>query len=158
VSAIPTGADRQAVPSRTLGDLLYADKGKARVPESEWVALVSAIAAGDQAAFRALYERAHPIVFTLVMRITADRHAADELTIDVFHQVWRRAAAYDPMNAPVLGWIMNQARSRALDHLRHERRKKRVGLDHDDSGVRLVAMTRRLRLNCVTKHGFCRLP
>jgi RNA polymerase sigma-70 factor (ECF subfamily) len=38
------------------------------------------------------------------------------------------------MNAPVLGWIMNQARSRALDHLRHERRKKRVGLDHDDSG------------------------
>jgi RNA polymerase sigma-70 factor (ECF subfamily) len=133
VSAIPTGADRQAAATRTLGDLLSADKAKAQVPETEWVALVRAVAAGDQSAFRALYERAHPIVFTLVMRITANRHAADELTIDVFHHVWRQAATYDPMIGSVLGWIMNQARSRALDHLRYERRKKRVGPDQDDS-------------------------
>jgi len=108
----------------TLGDLLYA-KFKPSVPEQEWATLVQLIAAGDQLALHALYERAHRIVFTLIMRITTNREAAEELTIDVFHDVWRRAPSYDAANGTVLGWIMNQARSRAIDHLRFESRKKR---------------------------------
>jgi RNA polymerase sigma-70 factor (ECF subfamily) len=48
------------------------------------------------------------------------------VTLDVFHDVWRRACAYDPANGTVLGWIMNQARSRAIDRVRFERRAKRV--------------------------------
>lgn len=103
MSTAPIGENQHDPTSRTLGELLYADGGKARVPESEWVALVHAIAAGDQIAFRALYERAHPIAFTLIMRITANRHTADELTVDVFHDVWRRATTYDPATGPVLG-------------------------------------------------------
>src|SRR3546814_12313620 len=59
------------------------------------------------------------------MRITANRETAEELTIDVFHDVWRRASRYDPANGTVLGWVMNQARSRAIDRLRFESRKKR---------------------------------
>jgi RNA polymerase sigma-70 factor (ECF subfamily) len=80
-----------------LGDVLYA-KSKARVPEQDWVALVQAIAAGDELALHALYERAHHIVFTLIMRITANRETAEEVTIDVFHDVWRRASRYDAAN------------------------------------------------------------
>src|SRR5687767_10094520 len=108
----------------TLGDVLYA-KSKAAVPEQDWAALVQLIAAGDQLALHALYERAHRPVFTLIMRITANRETAEELTIDVFHDVWRRASRYDAANGTVLGWIMNQARSRAIDRLRFESRKKR---------------------------------
>lgn len=108
----------------TLGDVLYA-KSKALVPEQDWATLVQSIAAGDQLALHALYEMAHRPVFTLIMRITADREAAEELTIDVFHDVWRRASGYDAANGTVLGWIMNQARSRAIDRLRFESRKKR---------------------------------
>jgi len=108
----------------TLGDLLYA-KSKAPVPEQDWAALVQSIAAGDELALHALYERAHHIVFTLIMQITANRETAEELTIDVFHDVWRRAARYDAANGTVLGWVMNQARSRAIDRLRFENRKKR---------------------------------
>ena len=104
--------------------MLYA-KSKAPVPEQDWAALVQSIAAGDQLALHALYERSHRIVFTLIMRITANRETAEELTIDVFHDVWRRAARYDAANGTVLGWIMNQARSRAIDRLRFENRKKR---------------------------------
>ncbi|HSS29809.1 MAG TPA: sigma-70 family RNA polymerase sigma factor [Nitrospiraceae bacterium] len=59
------------------------------------------------------------------MRITADRETAEELTIDVFHDIWRRASGYDSANGTVLGWIMNQARSRAIDRVRFESRKKR---------------------------------
>ena len=108
----------------TLGDLLYATS-KAPIPEQDWEALVQSIAGGDQLALHALYERAHRPVFTLIMRITANRETAEELTIDVFHDVWRRASRYDAANGTVLGWIMNQARSRAIDRLRFESRKKR---------------------------------
>ena len=108
----------------TLGDILYAGS-KAPVPEQEWVALVRAIAAGNQLALHAIYERAHRMVFTLAVRITANRETAEELTIDVFHDIWRRASHYDAANGTVLGWIMNQTRSRAIDRLRFESRIKR---------------------------------
>jgi RNA polymerase sigma-70 factor (ECF subfamily) len=95
------------------------------VPEQDWAALVQSIAAGDQLALHALYEMAHRIVFTLIMRITANRETAEELTIDVFHDVWRHASRYAPANGTVLGWIVNQTRSRAIDRLRFDSRKKR---------------------------------
>jgi RNA polymerase sigma-70 factor (ECF subfamily) len=113
-------------PSERLGHLLYADKAKVRVSEQEWVGLVHSIAACDQRALGKLYERTHRLVFTLIMRITNDRATAEELTLDVFHDVWRRASTYDAAGGTVLGWIMNQARSRAIDRLRFEQRKKRV--------------------------------
>jgi len=111
--------------TRTLGSLLYA-KAQAPVTEQEWLMLVESIAAGDQLALHALYERSHRLVFTLIMRITASRETAEELTIDVFYDVWQRASRYDAANGSVLGWIMNQARSRAIDRLRFEHRKKRT--------------------------------
>ena len=120
--------------SKTLGDVLYA-KSKPPVLEQDWVALVQSIAVGDQMALHTLYEMAHRPVFTLIMRITANRETAEELTIDVFHDVWRRAPGYDAANGTVLGWIMNQARSRAIDRLRFESRKKRSQPDNDPQMV-----------------------
>ena len=110
----------------TLGDLLYGGQAKPPVSEKEWVALVQSIAGGDQRALHSLYERMHRVVFTLIVRITNDRETAEELTLDVFHDVWRRASSYDAAGGSVVGWIMNQARSRAIDRLRFEQRKKRV--------------------------------
>lgn len=118
--------DRPESSPATLGDVLYPDKSKGLVSERDWVALVQSIATGDQLALHALYERAHRPVFTLIVRLTNSRETAEELTLDVFHDVWRRAAHYDPVNGTVLGWIMNQARSRAIDRVRFEQRKKRV--------------------------------
>jgi RNA polymerase sigma-70 factor, ECF subfamily len=109
----------------TLGDVLYADRQQTLAREADWVQLVRAIAGGDQAALHSLYERTHRVVFTLTLRLTGCRETAEELTLDVFHDVWRRAGRYDPAGGTVLGWIMNQARSRAIDRMRFERRKKR---------------------------------
>jgi RNA polymerase sigma-70 factor (ECF subfamily) len=124
---------RDIGPAGTLGDLLYADPAKPRVPESEWRELVAAVAAGDQLAFRALYDRAHRLVFTLTMRILRNHASAEEITLDVFHDVWRRAPTYDGAGGSVLGWIMNQAQSRAIDRLRFEGRKKRTQSAVDDA-------------------------
>jgi RNA polymerase sigma-70 factor, ECF subfamily len=128
----PPHEDQRELAPRTLGDLLYADPSKARVPEKEWVELVKCVAAGDQRALHALYGRTHRLVFTLIVRITNNRETAEELTLDVFHDVWRRASSYEPSGGSVVGWIMNQARSRAIDRLRFEQRKKRVNPHPDD--------------------------
>jgi RNA polymerase sigma-70 factor, ECF subfamily len=115
----------------TLGDLLFTNTATPRVSEVVWVGLVQSIAAGDQRALHALYTRTHRIMFTLIMRIVSNRETAEELTVDVFHDVWRRAPTYDPAGGSVIGWIMNQARSRAIDRLRFEQRKKRVNHEAD---------------------------
>ncbi len=127
-----TTEDRHEPRAATLAQLLYAGEPTARVSEKDWVALVRSIAEGDQRALRALYARTHRIVFTLIMRITRNRQTAEELTLDVFHDVWRRASRYDAAGGSVLGWIVNQARSRAIDRLRFEQRKKRVSILVDD--------------------------
>jgi RNA polymerase sigma-70 factor (ECF subfamily) len=122
----------------TLGDVLYA-KARPLASEREWVELVRGVAAGRQAALHALYARSHRIVFTLAVRITCSRETAEEVTLDVFHDVWRRAAAYDAANGTVLGWIMNQARSRAIDRIRFEQRRKRVDPLPDPAEPELAA-------------------
>ena len=113
-------------PPNDLGGILYADEPHAPVPEQDWVRLVDSIAAGDQGALQALYERMHRLVFTLAMRISKSAETAEEITVDVFHDVWRRSPQYDAAGGSVVGWIMNQARSRAIDRLRFEQREKRV--------------------------------
>src|SRR6185312_9542161 len=129
----PRGSGADPAP-KTLGDLLYGDHTQARVSEDAWVALVRAMAAGDQRALRALYERTYRLVFTFLARLLNDRQSAEELTVDTFHAVWSRAGRYDPAGGPVLGWIMNQARSRAIDRVRYEQRKKRTAPpDSDDA-------------------------
>lgn len=140
----------------TLGDVIFADRSKVRISEQEWADLVRAVAARDEAALRALYERSHRIVFTLTMRIVHDIQTAEELTVDVFHDVWQRAPGYDAANGPVLGWILNQARSRAIDRVRHEHRRKRVnpfphepladpGADGQDEALGRELLARKLR-------------
>ena len=115
-----------APPGRTLGDLLYSNPRKARVPEQEWVALLQGAAARDQRALYAIYARTHRIVFTSILRIVKTRESAEELTVEFFHDVWKKARGYQPDSGTVIGWIMNQARSRAIDRLRFESRKKQT--------------------------------
>jgi RNA polymerase sigma-70 factor, ECF subfamily len=111
---------------RVLGSLLDENAGEPDAREAEWAALVGSIAERDPGALRELYERTHRIAFTLIVRILKDPPAAEEVTLDVYQGVWERATTYDPARGSVVAWIMNQARSRAIDRLRHERRKKRV--------------------------------
>jgi len=124
---------RRAVAAKTLGDLLYVNQTQRPMSEEAWTALVRSVAAGDQLALHSIYELTDRIVFTLIMRIVNNRETAEELTLDVFHDVWRRASTYDPSNGSVVGWIMNQARSRAIDRLRYEQRKKRIQSEPDPS-------------------------
>lgn len=122
------GGQQEQLVASTLGDVLYAGP-KAPVPERDWSTLVESIASGDEVALHALYDRANRMVFTLALRITANPETAEELTVDVFHDVWRTASSYDADKGTVIAWIMNRARSRSIDRLRFDGRRKRTQTD-----------------------------
>lgn len=105
--------DEELHPSEgTLGGLLYA-RESARVPEAVWQERLLEIARGNHAAMDAVFADMHRIVFRVILGIHPQRRMAEELTVEVFHDVWRRAREYDPASTSVVGWIMNIARERA---------------------------------------------
>jgi RNA polymerase sigma-70 factor, ECF subfamily len=148
----PRNGGKPEAEPMTLGDLLYTGR-KPHASEKEWIELVHAIGAGDQRALQSLYERANRPVFTLIMRIVHSRETAEELTLDVFHDIWRRASTYDAAGGSVLGWIMNQARCRAIDRVRFEQRKKRV---NPDPGALQTPESRCDELQLEGREGFLR--
>jgi RNA polymerase sigma-70 factor (ECF subfamily) len=126
VNAKPSPENGDPSTAKTLADVLYSGGGEGGRSEADWVRVVQRMVAQDQLALRALYEWSHRIVFTLMMRMTHSRETAEELTLDVFHELWLRASQYRADAGTVLAWVMNQARSRAIDRLRFEQRQKRV--------------------------------
>jgi RNA polymerase sigma-70 factor, ECF subfamily len=98
----------------TLGSLLYADSTKVRVSEDAWVALLAAVAAGNVRALHTLYMHLRGLVFTSALRITSSESSAEQVTVDVFHELWKRASCYSRADGTVIGWVMNMARARAI--------------------------------------------
>ncbi len=125
-ATVKTSQDPCGGASVTLGQLIYADQAKLRVLEEDWLGIVNSIAAGDQPALRVLYEQTHRIVFTLALRLVSDRESAEELTLDVFHEVWRGASAYDAADGSVIGWIVKLAHTKAINWSQGEQRMSRV--------------------------------
>lgn len=81
---------------------------------------------GSAEALAALYDEASPLVFSMAMRIVENRADAEEVTIDVFAQVWKNAGAWNPGRGTVNSWLILMARSRALDKLRWRKARTRL--------------------------------
>lgn len=88
------------------------------VQDHEWAHLIALTAQGDQIAFATLYDRTSAQVFGLVLKILNNREAAEEVTLDVYTQVWRQAHAYDRTRGAPGAWLMMLARTRAIDRFR----------------------------------------
>jgi RNA polymerase sigma-70 factor, ECF subfamily len=86
--------------------------------DHEWAQLIALTAQGDQAALTTFYDRTSPQVFGFILRILNNREAAEEVTLDVYTQVWRQAHTYDATRGAPGAWLMTVARTRAIDRLR----------------------------------------
>jgi RNA polymerase sigma-70 factor (ECF subfamily) len=94
-----------------------SDRLPARV---EWVELVEAAVAGDEAAFAQLHREFGAMVHGLLLA-RVDPASADDLTQEVFLCAWQRLdRLHDPRAWPA--WLATIARNRAVDHLRRARR------------------------------------
>lgn len=87
-------------------------------PDQRWIDLIHKMSEGDQAALAELYDQSNRLVFGLAFKIVNDRGAAEEITLDTYHQVWRQAQNFDPERGKPSSWILTIARNRAIDRLR----------------------------------------
>jgi RNA polymerase sigma-70 factor (ECF subfamily) len=108
--------------------------------EARWMALIQRIAQGDQQALAPLYDETSRFVYALALRILQDYGLAEEATMDVYLQIWRHAHSYAPARGNPSAWLLNMARSRAIDLLRRKARKKRLEESLEAAGS-MVAST-----------------
>lgn len=84
------------------------------------------IAQGERDALGNLYDRTKARVYGLALRIVRESATAEEITLDVYTQVWRDAKRYDSGRSAVLSWLLLITRSRAVDYLRSKAGKTRA--------------------------------
>ncbi len=80
--------------------------------------LLARTAAGDQSAFSVLYDHTASRVLSLVRRVLVDPSQSEEVTQEVFLEVWQSASRFDPNKGRALTWIMTMAHRRAIDRVR----------------------------------------
>jgi RNA polymerase sigma-70 factor, ECF subfamily len=90
------------------------------------------VAGKNEAALAQLYDGTSKIVYGMALRVVRDPSAAEDITIDVYLQVWRNAVSYDPTRAEVVPWLATLTRSRAIDHLRARRARRAEFEDNVD--------------------------
>ena len=87
--------------------------------------LLGLVAGGDESAFAELYRRVAPAVFGLVTKVVRNPAQAEEVTQEVFVELWRTASRFDPARGTARSWIMTCAHRRAVDRVRSAERAAR---------------------------------
>ena len=88
--------------------------------------LVRRMAAGEELALGALYDRHARTVYALALAVVGERADAEEVVADTLGQAWRSAGDYDPGRGSVGAWLNTIARARALDLVRRRGRRGRA--------------------------------
>lgn len=82
--------------------------------------LMEKVARGDRQAIGILYQRHHKRVFHFVRRFVSDAATAEDLTNDVFIEVWQKSPAYEG-RSKVSSWLLGVARYKALSEVRRKK-------------------------------------
>ncbi len=82
--------------------------------------LIARLAGGDEAALRVIVARHQLRVFRFIVRLVKNEAMAEELTNEVFMDVWRHAHSYEGRSQPAT-WLLSIAHNRAISALRKRR-------------------------------------
>jgi RNA polymerase sigma-70 factor, ECF subfamily len=125
--------------------------------------LLCQVANGDRESFSMLYAATSARVYGLVRKVLIDVGQSEEVTQEVFLEVWQLASRFDPARASAIAWMLAIAHNRAIDRVRSSQssrtRDLKVGIrDHLDPGndvmeqveVRLEHDRARRALRCLS--------
>jgi RNA polymerase sigma-70 factor, ECF subfamily len=111
-----------------LEEAWMSDPGLRLVPAggpSDVDALIGRVARGDAVAFEALYDELSASVFGLARRVVRDPSRAEDVTQEVFLEVWRKAARFDSALGKAKTWVLTIAHRRSVDAVRRSESQKR---------------------------------
>lgn len=80
--------------------------------------LLSRVASGDRAAFRAVYAASSAKLFGVALRILGTRSEAEDAVQEVYTRVWLNARRFDASKGAGMTWLIAIARNHAIDRLR----------------------------------------
>lgn len=107
----------------TMGDVVQLRPGNndstAPAIDPATVAIQQA-ATGDQTAFAAFYDEVAPVVYGTVLRVLRDPSMSEEVTQEVFVELWRQAPRFDSTKGSPRSWAATVAHRRAIDRVRSE--------------------------------------
>lgn len=108
--------------------------------------LLTRIAAGEREALAELYHCTRAAVYGLALSYLRNAQDAQDLTQDVYVQVWDHAEQYRPTGSP-LGWILTVCRNLCRTQLRREERRAALSdeewdaIPAEDRGLDAVGRT-----------------
>jgi RNA polymerase sigma-70 factor (ECF subfamily) len=101
--------------------------------------LIERVGNGDEKAFSAVYDQLAPVIFGTVKRVLRDHAMSEEVTQEVFVEMWSAVHKFDPDRASVTSWAVTIARRRAVDRVRKEQsqrsRIESLGQQRQDNGA-----------------------
>ena len=128
---------------------MAGEPGLRLVPSQDGVdvdALVARVALGDSDAFERLYDELSPAVHGVARRVIRDPARAEDVTQEVFLEVWRKASRFDRDLGKGKTWVMTIAHRRAVDAVRRNEAAKRTDqhaapdeISHDEPADRVIA-------------------
>lgn len=124
--------------------------------------LLVRIAGGDRRAFADLYDRTAPRILGLVTQCLRDPAQSEEVTQEVYLELWQNAAKFEASKGNARSWMMTIARRRAIDRVRASQssrdRDMRVGIRDQEAAYDVVSETVDIRFaNDEVRAAMCHL-
>lgn len=87
-------------------------------------ACLSRLNQGSEDALAEIYDGTSSLIYSITLNMLGNRADAEEVTLDVYLQIWRSASGFQVERGSVIGWLITIARSRAIDRLRIRRSRE----------------------------------
>nr|WP_309099662.1 sigma-70 family RNA polymerase sigma factor [Fredinandcohnia onubensis] len=87
----------------------------------ESIQLLKRVQNGSRIAFDLFYEKHYSFVLNIALHIIGDHIEAEDVSHDVFLEVFQKPKQYNPSKGSVKAWLAVKTKSRSLDRLRKKR-------------------------------------
>lgn len=93
-------------------------------PPDELSHLLVELAGRNRSAMRLLYDATSERLFGVIIRVTRERAAAEDILQETYIKVWNNAAGFDPGRSQPFAWLATIARNSAIDWKRSHYQRK----------------------------------